>query len=281
MTSNVDLPQTDAMVRRANTYYFTPNERLTEDDIDALAELLNETGTNSRFTQLSHIGDFVFTFLHNNMDLFDTLNTEELRLRIIEEMESITGKDLAWCKEDVKEDSKVVIDELDSDTLAEFTQEIKTIYNYNFRNYHNYDYKDDDGMYYKTLPFSDSNLVSLVSRGAIPLLAYDNKVDKIFIIGHRVKEFYAKKHNKIVTNKQLFEEFEPFADNYDLYESQMRVDGRKYHGLRCDVELIIDLLNNDIKETSDESSDGLTAEEEELLQRLLAKKEASKDDLNE
>ena len=276
MTSNVDLPQTDAMVRRSNTYYFTPSERLSEDDIDALAELLNKTGTNSRFKELSPIGDFVFTFLHNNMDLLDTLNTDELRIRIIEEMEKETLKDLSWCKQDVKEDNNVVIDELDADTLANITQEIKTIYNYNFRNYHNYDYKDDEGTHYKTMAFSEENLVALIARGAIPFLAYDNKADKIFIIGHRVKDFFAKKHHKIVTNKQLIEEFEPFADNYEVLESRMRIDGKNNRGVRCDVELIIDLLNNEIHETTDDDSNGWTDEEEQMLQRLLAKKEAAK-----
>lgn len=276
MTSNVDLPQTDAMVRRSSTYYFTPAERLSEDDIDALADLLNVSGTNSRFTELAPIGDFVFTFLHNNMDLFDTLNTDELKIRVIEEIEKETGKNLDWCKQDVKEDSNVVIDELDADTLANITQEIKTIYNYNFRNYHNYDYKDDEGMHYKTMAFSEENLVALIARGAIPFLAYDNKADKIFIIGHRVKDFFAKKHHKIVTNKQLIEEFEPFADNYEVLESRMRIDGKNNRGVRCDVELIIDLLNNEIRETTDDDSNGWTDEEEQMLQRLLAKKEAAK-----
>lgn len=276
MTSNADLPQTDAMVRRCNTYYFNKSERLSEDDITALAELLNKNGTNSRFTELSPIGDFVFTFLHENMGLFDTLNTDDLKIRVIEEIEKETGKDLTWCKQDVKEDNNVVIDELDADTLANFTQEIKTIYNYNFRNYHDYEYKDDEGMQYNTLAFSDTNLVALISRGTIPFLAYDSKVDKIFIIGHRVKEFFSKKYNKVVTNKQLIEEFEPFSNTYEVYESQMRIDGKSHRGVRCDVELIIDLLNNDIREPKYDESNGLTVEEEQMLQRLLAKKEAAK-----
>lgn len=280
MTSNVDLPQTDAMVRRSSTYYFTPAERLSEDDIDALADLLNVSGTNSRFTELAPIGDFVFTFLHNNMDLFDTLNTDELKIRVIEEIEKETGKNLDWCKQDVKEDNKVVIDELDADTLAEFTQEVKNIYNNSFRNYSNYDYNDDDGMYYKTLPFLDTKLISLISRGAIPFLAFDNKNDKIFIVGHRVKDFFAKRHQKIVTNKQLAEEFEIFNKQYEVEEGRMTVDGKYHRGLKCDVELIVDLLNNEIDidndDNDDNNNDVWTPEEEEELQRLLAKKEASK-----
>lgn len=282
MTSNVDLPQTDAMVRRSNTYYFTPVERLSEDDIDNLAELLNVSGTNSRFTELAPIGDFVFAFLHNNADLFKTLNMDELKIRIIEQIEKETDKDLDWWKQDVKEDNKTVIEELDADTLADFLKEIKDIYNYNFRNYNNYDYNDDDGMYYKTLPFSDTKLVSLISRGAIPFLAYDNNDDTIFIIGHRVKDFFAKRHQKIVTNKQLFEEFEGFEDQYMIADDRMRVDGKQYRGLRCDVELIVDLLNNDTAEDGKKTTNGLTSEEERTLQRLLAKREAAKkDDLDE
>ena len=242
-TSNVDIRQTDAMIRRSNIFYFAPSERLSEDDIDNLADLCNETGVNSRFKELNEIGQFVFTFAHDNLHLLKELSTEELELRVIEELENVTGTDLDFMKHDVKEDNNTIIEEIDNEVLADLLGEIKRVYNYNFRNFNNFSYEEDEGMDTSVEPFSERNLISLISRGAIPFLIYNPKNDDIFIAGNRAKQFFAKK-GRLVSNTQLYDEFEPFADEYDVEKKRFMVEGKRLRGISIEPDLLLNLLNN-------------------------------------
>ena len=242
-TSNVDIRQTDAMIRRSNIFYFAPSERLSEEDINNLADLCNETGVNSRFKELNEIGQFVFTFAHDNLHLLKELSTEELELRVIEELENVTGTDLDFMKHDVKEDNNTIIEEIDNEVLADLLGEIKRVYNYNFRNFNNFSYEEDEGMDNSVEPFSERNLISLISRGAIPFLIYNPKNDDIFIAGNRAKQFFAKK-GRLVSNTQLYDEFEPFADEYNVEKKRFMVEGKRLRGISIEPDLLLNLLNN-------------------------------------
>lgn len=272
-TSNVDMEMKDAIVRRSDIFYFHPSERLSEDDISKLADLLNETGTNSRLSELNEIGQFIFTFLHDNVNLFDECQTsDDFEFKLVEALENETGKDLDWLKQSVSEDTEELIEEIDNETISDFLGEIKKQYNYYHRNLINAEYTDTNGMYYKPLMFSAVNLVTLVSRGMINFLVYDSNCDEIFIISSRLKSFFAKQ-GKLVTAKQIYEELEKITEDGLVRERRMKVEGKYVRGVGVDVDLLIDLLNNNTEKTeSKKETDGLTDEEEELFAKLLAKK---------
>ena len=247
-TSNPDIKQSDAMIRRCQLFYFAPSERASEDDIDKLADLLNRSGVNSRFVELNEIGQFVFSFIHNNLHLLDELSTEELEIHIVEELEKETGIDLDWMKQDVKEDNNTIIEEIDNEVLADFLQEIKKVYNFHFRTF-DYTAKDAETNLYTTKPvaFTKTELVSIASRGLCPFIVYNDKEDKIFIVGNRVKQFFTDTQQKVVSNGQLYDEFLIFKEYYDVEKTQMMIGGKRYRGIICDPILIVDLLNNTLR----------------------------------
>ncbi len=247
LTSNVDIKMHDSIVRRCHSYYMSPNERLAESDIDKLAELLNESGVNSRFVEFNEIGQFCFTFLHKNPQLFDEYSTtEELSLRLVDELEKASGIDLDFMKHNTMEDSSTVIEELDNDTMAEFLTEIKKVYNFNFRNFNNIDYEDDKGLYYTPLMFAENNLINLITRGAINFLVYNAKDDRIFIVGNRVKAFF-NKQGRLVSNNELFEDFAKFENQYDVKKTRMMVEGKYLRGIAIEPSLLTDLMNNSLR----------------------------------
>lgn len=91
-----------AYLRRFVNIEFDRNERGDTPEMKKALSFLNTNGiNNARFRELGCIGDFVFYFLNNNIDLL-TNPVEIIQSKIIDAMEEYTGMNLDFLKEDVK-----------------------------------------------------------------------------------------------------------------------------------------------------------------------------------
>ena len=251
LSTNVDIQQSDAFLRRSNVFYFNASERATEEDIEKIAELLNNNRINDRFTELSAIGDFCFTYLAENKHLFEEMTVEDLELHLVDKLEEVTGADLSWMKEDAKEDTISAIEEIDDEVLDAFLQEIKDCYNNTFRVYTTIELDEDENV---SIPnaFSKEGLITIITRGICSILDYNPNSDTIIISGNKLKNFFKREYNKIVTSASFYEELLPFADDYEIEKGRFYINKKTVRGIRVQPELIIDLLNNDIRDEENE-----------------------------
>jgi len=98
-------------VRRFLTIDLSKNDLYTEEQIEENLGFLNQNGiVNGRFDELRVIGDFVFYYLNQNMDIFaqpiySTMDS------VIKGMEEYTGYNLSWLNVDIHKYIDMNIDE--------------------------------------------------------------------------------------------------------------------------------------------------------------------------
>lgn len=251
LSTNVDIQQSDAFLRRSNVFYFNASERATEEDIARIAELLNKNRINDRFQELSPIGDFCFTYLAENKHLFEEMTVEALELHLVDKLEEVTSADLSWMKNDAKEDTISAIEEIDDEVLEAFLQEIKDCYNNTFRVYTTIELDENENV---SLPnaFNKEGLITIITRGICSILDYNPNSDAIIISGNKLKNFFKRRYNKIVTSSSFYEELLPYADDYEIGKGRFYHNKKQIRGIRVEPELIIDLLNNDLRDDENE-----------------------------
>ena len=245
--SNVDIPQDDANLRRYNVFYYQNNERAGEEHLREIANLLNNMKINDRFEELQPIGDFVFTYIANNQNVLTEFSIENLELHLVDKIEEVTKIDLSWMKHDGKEESYIdVIAEVDTEVLSSFVQYVADCYNKVFVTY------KMNTTEHKTIKspvfFDKDGIVTLAQRGLCPLLGYDTKRDLIQIKGTEIKKFYQKNYMQLVTPARFYEEFSDFKGAYDVKISRFYIQGKQHRGVVFEPELLVDLLNNELRD---------------------------------
>ena len=253
--SNTDIKQDDATIRRYNVFYYQNSERAGEAHLKVIANLLNDKKINDRFNELQAIGDFVFTYIANNPNTLNEMSVEELELYMVSKLEEITEIDLDWMKLEGKEESYIdVIQETDASVLADFVQYVAECYNKVFVTYKMN--TTEQGTFKQPALFDKDGIITLASRGLCPLIGYKSKGNKIIIKGTEIKKFYSKQFAQLVSTNRFFEELSDFAEVYDVKIGRFYVQGKQHRGILLEPELLVDLLNDDLREGAyDEDND--------------------------
>ena len=253
--TNVDVPQSDAFLRRCNIFHFEMSERATDADIEKVAALLNKSKINDRFAELSPIGDFCFTYLAKNSHLVNELSTEDLELHLVEQIEKEVDMDLSWLKENGIDDSVKAIDELDNEVLSEFLQYIKDAYNRTFFTYQKLEMDEDNKAVAVPISFNVNELVTLATRGLCPIINYRSKDNKILIASTKIKNFFKNECSRVITYSEFYNELLEFSGEYEIEKDQFMIEGKRFRGISLEPELIVDLLNNDLRTKEDDNNE--------------------------
>ena len=244
-TSNSFIPTNDAFVRRADYLEFTKNERLSDADVGLFNKTFHhQNWNNTRFLELRPIGDYVASYVANDIDILSGNHTDVVFGMINSLFDYVGEKPFKWL---------YLIPELmdigasDNEVLSEFRRMILRDYKDLTRNSSKiYEYAFDtaievdvdmqvthvkhDGDFAKLLR-------AVISSNNIPYLHYQKVHDEEYVIVNGAVKNALKDFNGIqITCKGL-------ADYMNQQYTNLKYKGNTVRGFRMMFSEFINFMN--------------------------------------
>lgn len=261
-TTNVDLPNNSAFLRRTESFYMHEQDRITPSIERQLKKLLNIKGQkNIRFKELRKIGDFCVYTLKENIKKLETMTLEDFRFFLVDELQKQTDIDISYLKAIEYSHEEALEEEVDSVIMSTFVKYIANIYNRDPSSGTSLMIPNEDSNG-RIKPFAGEKLDRLIQQRKLNVFescSFEGE-DYYLLSQKNVKEIYDSE-GIMMTLQGLWGEFKQYKDKYDLHEpKQRRLSNyrvQRARGILITMDFLLDLLNNDIiiEEEQDENKE--------------------------